>query len=251
MPDGTCCNRRFVSADGRSCLTGRPPCGPGEFRNPQGACERLAPPVAAPPPTVVPPPVVAPPTCHRLNRQLTRIGLNRAHAVAAPTPPTRTGHDAPRGFHQSGILAQPSRRDREAEGGWTGRRGSVPVRRDGLDDHDAGPCESGFARQRDLHPAQGRRRRRRASVVAAPTAHEASDPFSQAEICFRQAIEIARSQQSKSLELRASSSLARLWAQNGKRTEACELLAPIYGWFTEGFGTPDLRDAEALLEALQ
>ena len=88
-------------------------------------------------------------------------------------------------------------------------------------------------------------------LTPAPTAHEASDPFSQAEICFRKAIEIARSQQSKSLELRASSSLARLWAQNGKRTEARELLAPIYGWFTEGFGTPDLRDAEALLEALQ
>jgi predicted ATPase len=88
-------------------------------------------------------------------------------------------------------------------------------------------------------------------LAGAPTPHEAGDRVSRAELCFRQALEIARSQQSKSLELRAGSSLARLWAQNGKRVEARDLLAPIYGWFTEGFGTPDLRDAEALLETLQ
>jgi tetratricopeptide (TPR) repeat protein len=88
-------------------------------------------------------------------------------------------------------------------------------------------------------------------LPGAPTPHQACDPTSRAELCFRQALEIARSQQSKSLELRAGSSLARLWAQNGRREEARDLLTPIYGWFTEGFGTPDLRDAKALLETLQ
>jgi predicted ATPase len=71
------------------------------------------------------------------------------------------------------------------------------------------------------------------------------------ETCFRQAIEIAKGQSAKSLELRAATSLARLWAAQGKRAEACELLAPVYGWFTEGFDTQDLRDAKALLDELQ
>jgi adenylate cyclase len=88
-------------------------------------------------------------------------------------------------------------------------------------------------------------------LTGAPTPHEAGDRVSRAELCFCQALEIARSQQSKSLELRAGSSLARLWAKNGKRVEARDLLAAIYGWFTEGFETPDLRDAKALLETLQ
>ena len=65
-----------------------------------------------------------------------------------------------------------------------------------------------------------------------------------------QALEIARDQQAKSLELRAAMSLARLWQQQGKRAAARELLAPIYGWFTEGFDTADLQDAKALLEEL-
>jgi predicted ATPase len=61
---------------------------------------------------------------------------------------------------------------------------------------------------------------------------------------------VARQQEAKSLELRAAMSLARLWQHQGKRTEARELLAPIYGWFTEGFDTADLQEAKALLEAL-
>jgi predicted ATPase len=73
----------------------------------------------------------------------------------------------------------------------------------------------------------------------------------EAETCFRQALDIARSQQAKLLELRAAMSLARLWQRHGKQTEAHELLAPIYGWFTEGFDTKDLQEAKALLEALQ
>jgi predicted ATPase len=71
----------------------------------------------------------------------------------------------------------------------------------------------------------------------------------QAEACFQQALDVARHQQAKALELRAALSLSRLWQQQGKRAEARELLTPIYGWFTEGFDTADLQDAKALLEA--
>jgi predicted ATPase len=74
--------------------------------------------------------------------------------------------------------------------------------------------------------------------------------LAEAEECFRQALALARHQQAKSLELRAAMSLARLWQQQGKRAEAYDLLAPIYGWFTEGFDTADLQEAKALLEAL-
>jgi class 3 adenylate cyclase/predicted ATPase len=78
----------------------------------------------------------------------------------------------------------------------------------------------------------------------------AAPEVSQAEACFQQSLDIARRQQAKSLELRAAMSLARLWQQQGKQAEAHELLAPVYGWFTEGFDTADLQDAKALLEAL-
>jgi TOMM system kinase/cyclase fusion protein len=82
------------------------------------------------------------------------------------------------------------------------------------------------------HPAQGSRE-----------PHEA-------EACFQQALDVARQQQAKSLELRAAMSLARLWQQRGQRAEARELLAPIYGWFSEGFDTADLQEAKTLLDAL-
>jgi predicted ATPase len=72
----------------------------------------------------------------------------------------------------------------------------------------------------------------------------------EAEACFHKAIEIARRQSAKSLELRATSSLARLWQYQGKRTEAHDLLSAIYGWFTEGFDTKDLQEAKALLDDL-
>jgi class 3 adenylate cyclase len=71
-----------------------------------------------------------------------------------------------------------------------------------------------------------------------------------AEASFHQSLAIARRQSAKPFELRASTSLARLWRDQGKRTEARDLLAPIYGWFTEGFDTPDLKEAKALLEEL-
>ena len=70
------------------------------------------------------------------------------------------------------------------------------------------------------------------------------------EACFRQALAVARQQQAKTLELRAAMSMSRLWQQQGKRDEAIELLAPIYGWFTEGFDTADLQEAKALLAEL-
>jgi predicted ATPase len=72
----------------------------------------------------------------------------------------------------------------------------------------------------------------------------------EAEAYFHKAIEIARRQQAKSLELRAVMSLSRLWQQQGKKEEAHALLADIYGWFTEGFDTKDLQEAKALLEQL-
>ena len=68
---------------------------------------------------------------------------------------------------------------------------------------------------------------------------------------FQQAIDTARSQQAKSLELRAAMSLARLWCEQGRRAQARYLLAPVYGWFTEGFETADLREAKALLDDLR
>jgi predicted ATPase len=73
---------------------------------------------------------------------------------------------------------------------------------------------------------------------------------SQAEACFQQALDVAHSQQAKSLELRAALSLSRLWQQQGKGYEARQLLAEVYGWFTEGFETPDLQEAKALLAEL-
>jgi predicted ATPase len=72
----------------------------------------------------------------------------------------------------------------------------------------------------------------------------------QAEASLQQALAIARRQQAKSWELRAAMSLSRLWQQHGKRAEAHELLAPIYGWFTEGFDTADLQEAKVLMEEL-
>ena len=78
-----------------------------------------------------------------------------------------------------------------------------------------------------------------------------AEHYAEAETCFRQALDVARHQQAKSWELRAATSLSRLWQQQGKRVEARELLAPLYGWFTEGFDTADLKDAKALLHELE
>ncbi len=78
-----------------------------------------------------------------------------------------------------------------------------------------------------------------------------ADNQAEVEHCFQHAIRIAQNQQAKSWELRATTSLARLWQQQGKRQEAHDLLAPVYNWFTEGFDTADLKDAKALLHELE
>ena len=74
--------------------------------------------------------------------------------------------------------------------------------------------------------------------------------FAEAEACFRQALEIARRQQARALELRAAISLAQLWQRQGTRDKARQLLGEVYGWFTEGFDTADLQEARVLLEEL-
>jgi predicted ATPase len=79
---------------------------------------------------------------------------------------------------------------------------------------------------------------------------QATPAAAQAEVCFQQALTIARRQEAKSWELRAAMSLSRLWQQQGKRQEAYDLLVPVYSWFTEGFDTADLQEAKALLEEL-
>jgi predicted ATPase len=78
----------------------------------------------------------------------------------------------------------------------------------------------------------------------------AQGALQEAEIAYQQAIDVARGQQARSLELRATMSLCRLWQAQGKCRAAIDLLSPVYEWFTEGFDTPDLKEAHALLAAL-
>jgi predicted ATPase len=91
--------------------------------------------------------------------------------------------------------------------------------------------------QAELHRLRGR-------LLAARGQHDES------EACFRCAIEVSRGQSARTLELRAATSLARLWSDRGRNVEARDLLAPVYGWFTEGFDTLDLQEAKSLLDAL-
>ena len=87
--------------------------------------------------------------------------------------------------------------------------------------------------------------------VAGEIALKSSKPdVAKAEAYFERALAVARTQQAKSWELRAAMSMARLWRDQGKRDEARDLLAPVYGWFTEGFDTLDLKQAKALLDEL-
>jgi predicted ATPase len=79
---------------------------------------------------------------------------------------------------------------------------------------------------------------------------QSQNKLPESEVAFKHALQLARQQHAKSWELRAATSLARLWGEQGLRAEARELLVPVYGWFTEGFDTADLREAKALLEAL-
>jgi predicted ATPase len=87
--------------------------------------------------------------------------------------------------------------------------------------------------------------------IAGEIALKSSEPdLANAETYFERALAVARQQQAKSWELRAAMSMARLWRDQGKVQQARELLAPVYGWFTEGFDTRDLKEAKALLEEL-
>ncbi len=91
----------------------------------------------------------------------------------------------------------------------------------------------------ELHRVQGE--------ILLANGRNASD---RAENCFHQALDVARNQNAKMVELRAGTSLARLWQAQERPGEAHDLLAPLYGWFTEGFDTADLKDAKALLDEL-
>jgi len=90
------------------------------------------------------------------------------------------------------------------------------------------------------------------SEVASPQ-HPASSTQAEAEAeaCFQRALDLARRQSAKALELRTAMSLSRLWQQQGKKDDARQMLAEIYGWFTEGFDTADLQEAKVLLEELK
>jgi predicted ATPase len=88
--------------------------------------------------------------------------------------------------------------------------------------------------------------RRRGRILLA----QSRDNRAAAEACYRQAIEVAKSQEARLLELRAANNLAGLWREDGKGDQAHGLLSPVYGWFTEGFDTPDLQDAKSLLDEL-
>ena len=79
---------------------------------------------------------------------------------------------------------------------------------------------------------------------------QSSQNQAEAEACFNRAIDVARRQSAKSPELRAAVSLTRLWQRQGKVSEARDLLAPVYNWFSEGFGMTDLKEAKALLDEL-
>ena len=78
----------------------------------------------------------------------------------------------------------------------------------------------------------------------------AQNKLAEGEASIHPALQLARKQKAKSWELRAATSLARFWGERGRQAEARELLAPVYGWFTEGFDTADLQEAEALLAQL-
>jgi predicted ATPase len=86
--------------------------------------------------------------------------------------------------------------------------------------------------------------------VAGEIALKSPERETKPQAYFERALAIARAQQAKSWELRVAMSVARLWRDRGKRDEARDLLAPVYGWFTEGFDTRDLKEAKALLDAL-
>ncbi len=101
-----------------------------------------------------------------------------------------------------------------------------------------------IATQVDLHAHDAETHRRRGELFLAMRKAD------EAEAIWLRSIEVARSEETKTLELRTAVDLAGLWRDQGKRTQARDLLAPVYDWFTEGFDTADLKDAKALLDEL-
>jgi adenylate cyclase len=103
----------------------------------------------------------------------------------------------------------------------------------------------GFRPARRHRPPQGE-----IALKSADGSRRSVDAEAEAEGCFRRALEVGRAQEARSLELRAATSLARLWRDQGRRAEAHDVLGAVYGSFTEGFDTGDLRAAKALLDEL-
>src|SRR5271166_427896 len=137
----------------------------------------------------------------------------------------------------------------------TGARGHVPAILTLLADayRMAGQPEAGLARLDEAEELIGETQERRIEAEMHRLRGELlkdTGDRALAEAYFRKALGLAQRQSAKLFELLAANSLARLWSDQGKRTEAHDLLAPIYGWFTEGFDTPVLQDAKALLEQL-
>ena len=110
-------------------------------------------------------------------------------------------------------------------------------------------CRSAYG-ERDEKALQNRRRTDQGATSKDARALLSMQRQGEAEVAFTRALAVARRQQAKSWELRAAMSLARLWRDQGKVPQARELLAPVYGWFTEGFDTRDLKEAKALLDEL-
>jgi predicted ATPase len=122
------------------------------------------------------------------------------------------------------------------------------LRKVGLHDDALGALALGVARaeQQGQHFYDAELHRLRAEILLDMDGNAVEE----AEALFHQSLQIARRQEAKAFELRAATSLARLWQRQGKRDAAHALLAPLYAWLTEGFDTRDLKDAKTLLEEL-
>jgi predicted ATPase len=122
------------------------------------------------------------------------------------------------------------------------------LRKVGRHDHALGALDFGvaYAKKQGQHYYDAELRRLRAEILLDMDGNAAPE----AEALLGQSLEIARRQEAKTFELRAATSLARLWQRQGKRDQARALLAPVYDWFTEGFNLRDLKDARALLDDL-
>jgi predicted ATPase len=145
---------------------------------------------------------------------------------ASPSPDSTWGSERPNGSRSSPSASARSGRHDDALGAL--RRGISLAEQLGQHFYDA-----------ELH-------RLRAEILL----DKDCNAVDEVETLFDQALETARRQEAKTFELRAATSLARLWRDHGRRAEARDLLAPLYAWFTEGFDTRDLIDAKSLLDEL-